>query len=439
MPAPRITQTPDLIEYVPRFEKQLAARAFPEQTKLLFIGGVGFGKTLTMADFVLEECFNYPLGQMMVAGATIPAMKLATIVKLLESFRAMNVWYNYIEYKQEVHFSNGTWFKFQSLDVPTKELEGSELHALAVDEITACPRAQVFSLLNRVRRQSSVASAWNKALKFNLPTLGLTRPGDADWWDYSRRVLFCGNPPEAGHWLEEAFIPTDEDTPPIGEYIQASTYENKLLPDDYIAGLEKQYPPGSFMHKRMMLGLFGIPAEGAIYDVFDPAVHIIERDRLRDEDVALWIQSIDLGAGGQGGDPFVWLQAALTKDQRVVITHEYYNRAGALLADHAAYIRAHAKHGVTFCDYGAQQRMELRALGIRTRPANKDLLMGIHAVRARLANHQLFLVRDAAPMLLRELPFYTWQPGDKPHAANGDHALDCMRYIISGIDLPRSE
>jgi phage terminase large subunit len=438
---------PDEVEYVPRFDKQIKVNEAAPHCRLLFVGGVGFGKTLSMGDFVLEECMNYPDGQMMVAGATIPAMEAATIKKLLENFRERNVWYEYKSYKQTVHFSNGTWFRFQSLDVPQKELEGSELHALAIDEITSCPRKQVFSLLNRVRRQSPVAREYQlQKIIHGEDNLdghdeGVIRPGDPGWWDYSRRVLFAGNPPEPGHWLEKEYIPVEEDAPVLGDYIAASTYENKLLTKDYIANLEKQYPPGTHLHRRMMLGEFGVPMEGAVYAEYNPKRHLITADQLPfdpngEEQIVMWVNGLDLGHGKQ--DAFVYLIGALSNRNTIYIVDEYYSTEPKVMQQHARSIRSKHRGGAIWSDWSTRDRMELAALGIKTLPANKDIAMGIHSVRARFATDKIKIVRSRCPNLLREMSAYEWGPDDKPKkGTEGDHAMDAMRYMVAGIDLPR--
>lgn len=427
----------EIVEYVPLFSKQLEVHRAPPHSKILFTGGVGFGKTRTLGDFLLQECCSYPDGQVICFGATRPSMKLATIPKVLDEITARNVWVSYKDYLGEVHFSNGSWFKFQSLDVSIDELAGSELSALAGDEVSGCDRAKVETLIERVRKSSPVAREYNKAIAFGLPTEGLIKPGDSGWWDYSRRVLLCCNPPEPGHWLEDKFLRRDGDTrEPSGIVIQASTYDNPLLPKDYIKDLERQYPPGSFLHKRRLLGLFGIPAEGAVYDIFNPEVHLVSADEVPTE-TKLGLNSIDLGSGGQRGDPFVFLCGVVDKSGNIFVTGEHYSREGLTLAEHAHQIRRLYKGGPIFCDYDSRDRLELAALGIRTIPATKPIMMGIHAVRARLARNSLFIVKESCPNLLMELPFYSWADGDKLIAARGDHALDALRYMVAGLDLPR--
>jgi len=383
--------------------KQYEVISQPKYTTTLFIGGVGYGKTRTLAQFVAKECLSYENNQVIVAGATLPAMKLSTIPKVIEYFDEIGLWYNYIEWQSIVKFDNGSWFKFQSLDVSDKELEGSEIGALAVDEISSCPMTRVKSLRNRCRRFKT-----------------------------SRRQLFCGNPPEYGSWLEGAFIPK-EGVKPWGKVVTASTYENKLLPADYIEQLEATHIPGSNGHKRMMLGMFGIPAEGAVYSNFNPAVSLIDQDQIEWDKVAGFITAIDLGHS----DPFVALYAAVMDNNDIVIFDEYYSTTPKLLSAHAVAIRARYRGGIFVCDYGAQQRMELAALGIRTQTVNKDILMGIHSVRARMSNGTIKIVRGRCPNLLHELPAYVWEGGDKIKAISGDHALDAMRYIVARLDLPR--
>lgn len=429
----------DEIEFVPRFDKQLEAHRQKDGEILLFIGGVGFGKTKTIGDVVGKIGCNYPNAQFMVAGSTKPSMKLSTIPKVIYELNERNIWFDYKEYTGEVFFPNGSWFKFQSLDVSREELEGSEIAALIFDEITGCPKDKVQALLHRVRQMSPVARKYQMELEFfGGPKEGTIRPGEKGWWDYPRSVLMCGNPPAPGHHLEDWFIRREGDTrPPLGRVIQASTYENRLLPADYIANLEKQHIPGSFTHKRMMLGMFGIPAEGAIYDTFDPATNIVEESQIPYEKVVSYISSIDFGSGGQNGDPFVYMQALVTTDGHIYVTDEYYSTDSRLYQHHATAIRSIYRNGPIFRDWESQLALELEALGVRkTFPARKEIILGIQQVRARFANKTLFFVRGRTPNLLREIAFYAWASGDKQVAPEGDHALDCLRYIVTGADFP---
>lgn len=449
MSAPKWTSDPDVVEYLPRFDKQIQVQFAPANETTLFIGGVGFGKTLSLADFLIEECGNYPNNQVMCAGSTKPSMDLATIEKVIDEIKARNVWIDFKDYLGEVYFANGSWFKFQSLDVSKQELEGSELGALAIDEISGCPKDKVEALLNRVRRKSPIAERYQMAMEYGVDTEGLITPDHPEWWDYSRRKLLCGNPPPPGHWLEDMFIRTDGDTrPPVGKVIQASTYENRLLTKDYIQSLERVHVPGTFQHKRMMLGMFGIPAEGAIYDVFSTSCIVSPNDVPWDEGVAI-IDGIDLGHG----DPFVYMRGLMVDRivngrRPIYIFGEYYSTP-KLLKDHKravehSFAKVTGPGGKTlplyrFCDYGGQERMEMEALGWKTIPANKDILMGIHAVRSRMANGQLFFVQGRTPNFMMELPFYQWKEGDKPYHEKGDHALDAVRYIVTGADIRRNK
>jgi hypothetical protein len=383
--------------------KQLEVLAAPQRSTTLFCGGVGYGKTRTMGAFAAEEGCTYPNNQYVVASSTLPQLKMATIPKLHEFYDEMGIWYDYSEYRQTVTFGNGSWYKYQSLDVPNRELEGSELGALLVDEVTACPEQQVRSLMNRVRRKGT-----------------------------SRRVLLCGNPPEPGHWLEKAFLPDPMgESEPWGKVVTASTYENPLLPLDYIKRLETMYPPGSFMHRRMMLGEMGVSAEGAVYAEFDPREHIVTESEVPWGDAQYWVSAIDLGHG----DPFVWLAGFFDSHDVLWVFDEYYCKEPRVMAGHAMAIRQKYRGGLVVCDYGAQERLELSALGVNTVPAHKDILMGIHAVRARMANGMIRFVRGRTPNLMREMPTYIWHDGDKPKSKEGDHALDTLRYIVAAIDL----
>ena len=116
--------------------------------------------------------------------------------------------------------------------------------------------------------------------------------------------------------------------------------------------------------------------------------------------------------------------------------------------------------GHLVADHDRQEREELRAVGVETVPARKDIIRGIEAVERRLATRYgealpgLVLVEDEnlrhrvtgrcdCRPLVDELLGYRYPPapkrvdgpsrGDLP-LKRDDHAVDSLRYVISAID-----
>lgn len=357
-----------------------------EEPVVCWIGGVGTGKSWAMAWWVLSECMKYPGNIGMLAAATNPQLRMATIPTFKEVFALAGVDYEFSEWRGVFEFANGSWFKAQSLDIPAAELKGSTLGFLAVDEVDACPKEHIEKLIARLRRQNA-----------------------------SRRCRMTGNSPPPGHFLEQWYGPTA--VRKRGRLLQSSTYENHLLPKDYIEKLETQYPPGTVEYRRYVLGEIGVPLEGIVYREFDKH-HIVKATDVPWNRVIGYINALDLG----NNHYTVFLRAAVTDDDRIYVYGEHAARV-MLLEDHAREIHKlldsdpanvaskpqYDPVGPVWADHDAQDRMELAALGIDTIPAVKDdKAMGIDAVRHRLRHNTLFFVEGATPQLLGELPNYVW-------------------------------
>jgi hypothetical protein len=376
----------------------------PEQT-VCCIAGVGTGKSLLLGWMVAREAYKYPNNIIIVAAATAPQLKMSTIPTCLEAWDMMGIAYVYKEYKATVEFPNGSWLKFQSLDIPAAELKGSTIGALFVDEIDACGQQHIESLRQRVRRPLS-----------------------------SRVERFFGNSPPPGHWLEEKFAPREIGARTWGRLFTASTYENRFLAADYIARLEGQYPPGTPAHDRYMMGKMGIAIEGAVYAEYAPERHWVKRSDVP-KDLWQFAYGLDLGHD----HPTVFLKAALAQDDTLYILKEHA-RSRALLREHAAAITEMYAGGPIFSDHDAQDRFELLDLGVNTVPADKDVLRGIQAVRRRLRDDKLKIVAEDCPRLCWEFPRYVWDKNEKPKKIDDD-ALDALRYVSVGFDAtdPRDE
>lgn len=367
------------------------------------IAGVGTGKSLLLGRLVAREVCKWPKNLGVIAAATAPQLRMSTIPKCLEAWDEIGLWYSYKEYKATVEFANGSWLKFQSLDIPAVELKGSELGFLMVDEIDGCGKDHIEALRQRVRRPLT-----------------------------SRVERFFGNSPPPGHWLEEKFIPHPDKPKPWGKLFQTMTYENKFLAPDYIERLENQYPPGTPAHDRYMLGKMGVAIEGAVYPEFDPKRHCITEAELP---AGLWRYGYGLDLGHD--HPTVFIKAALGDDGVLYVMDEHA-KSRELLKVHAARIMQMYVGGPIFSDHDAQDRYELADLGVGTVPADKDVLRGIQAVRTRLRDGTIKFVASKCPRLMWEFPRYVWHTPvgavmERPKKIDDD-ALDALRYLVIGLD-----
>ena len=210
-------------------------------------------------------------------------------------------------------------------------------------------------------------------------------------------------------------------------------------------------------YERLRLGHWAA-AEGLIYDMFDPAVHLHKPIEHPPDSWTRW-WGVDFGFT----NPFCWQAWAQDPDGRLYLYKEIY-RTQTLVEDHARAIIAATRtaHGKepppreVVCDHDAEGRATLEAkLGLSTTAAHKSVLEGIEAVKERLkvqpdGKPRLYICRDALigrdqalvaasrPVCTSdEVLEYIWDDKTKkeqPRKEN-DHGMDTARYVVAAVDL----
>ena len=219
--------------------------------------------------------------------------------------------------------------------------------------------------------------------------------------------------------------------------------DNEHLDPAFVASLKAQYV-GLFF-KRYILGLW-VPAEGAVYDMFDQDRHVVS-DLPR---IERWL---GLGIDHGTRNPFHAVLLGLGVDRRLHITREWRwdsARQRRQLSD-AEYSRelrqwlttvpvpTTALHGVhperTIVDPSATGfRVQLHQDGMPTVVADNEVLPGIRTVQSLYAL-DLLDIHESCPELIRETIGYSWsdkaaeQGLDEP-IKKADHGPDAKRYDI---------
>lgn len=220
---------------------------------------------------------------------------------------------------------------------------------------------------------------------------------------------------------------------------------------------------------RLLKGIWAA-AEGAVYEEWDPAVHLLERTTTRyglTGDAAApipegWrrLRVIDFGYT----NPFVCQWWAVDPDGRMFLYRELYH-SQRLVEDHARQIREldeGERIEVTIADHDAEDRATLKRHGVPTVPAFKAVSRGIQAVQARLRPAgdglpRLFLLRDSLverdellaeekkPLATeQEWDGYVWQksadgrPNKEEPVKLDDHGMDALRYAVAYVDELRA-
>jgi len=206
-------------------------------------------------------------------------------------------------------------------------------------------------------------------------------------------------------------------------------------------------------YRRLRLGQWAA-AEGAVYEDFDRAVHLIDPFPIPDD----WtrIRAIDFGYT----NPFCCQWWAIDGDYRMYLYREIY--MSRLLVEDAAVIinRLSESESIyaTVADHDAEDRATLERHGIPTVPAMKAVSPGIQAVQSRLrkagdGKPRLFIMRGAlveVDQSLREVhkplctdeefDSYIWRPikdgtpNKEDPLKKDDHGMDTTRYAVCLVD-----
>ena len=259
------------------------------------------------------------------------------------------------------------------------------------------------------------------------------------------------NPGPPGHWILNRsrlhiLQSTHRDNPEI--YDDAGT-----LTDQGRARLEPLEALTGVRRERYLLGKWA-QAEGAVYEEFDRAIHVLPAVPT----CVRFVVSIDFGLT----NPFSAQLWGLDGDGRMYLVREIY-MTGRIVEDHAQTIKEMCA-GRMVEAYVAdpadrEGRETLRRHGIATVAALNDVSTGIQAVQARLGNKdkgikpRLFVVsgalveRDeslakrARPVCTEgEFESYVWPKGADGKALKeepvkvDDHGMDAMRYAVMYVD-----
>ena len=280
---------------------------------------------------------------------------------------------------------------------------------------------------------------------------------------YSRQIATC-NPGPPSHWILQRakagrltlLESRHEDNPRMWDGKAWTQYGLSYLAKlDALTGARRE---------RLRYGRW-TQAEGQVYDLWDPSVHVVDRRELPREWRRIWV--VDFGYV----NPFVCQCWAVDDDGRLWLEWELY-RTKRLVEDHArdikrrigvspsAEIPAALRPSVIVCDHDAEDRATLeRHTGIPTVAAVKTVSDGLQAVSGRLkvqedGKPRLMLLRDALverdedlrdakkpQSTEEEFDGYVWDLGAGRKAKDAplkvdDHGMDAMRYAVMYLERP---
>ena len=251
------------------------------------------------------------------------------------------------------------------------------------------------------------------------------------------RFWFNCNPQGPRHWFKENWI--DERTKKGLLYLHFTMEDNFSLSEKIKQRFRNQYE--GLFYERYIKGLW-VLAEGLIYDMFDPARHVV---RLKD------IAKILTGAcyvscdyGTQNATVFkLWVKGT---DRVWYCVREYYysgreqkrQKTDAQYVDDMKAFVGDAKPRAIIVDPSAASFIEaLRQAGWPVIKADNDVLDGIRFM-AELLTLGRIKYTDNCAHTIEEFGLYAWDPkaadrGEDAPVKENDHCMDADRYFGNTI------
>lgn len=250
------------------------------------------------------------------------------------------------------------------------------------------------------------------------------------------------NADSSGHWLRKKFM--------LNGALDLRQWhftldDNPYLPQAYKDALTAEYGVGSLFYKRFVQGLW-ILAEGSIYDMWNPDVHVVKTLP------PMW-RWISLGVDYGTTNPFsgvllgtmgeqMYLAAEWRydsrKERRSLTDVEYSGRLKQWLATYrpTGAIQPGVTPEMVAVDPSAASFMQqLYRDGWSPTPAENGVLDGIRLMSSLLTTGRL-RVHESCVGLIDEIPGYSWDPAkalrgiDAPIKVD-DHSADAARYAIA--------
>lgn len=390
---------------------------------LLLTGAAGGGKSRTAAEKVNAYCWTYPNSTWLIlrkakewTGKSIVPFMWKTVMGMDKRIRYNKSEDTFYYPNGSVIYSGGMMDDKQRESVRSIGGDGG-LDGAWFEEGNAFTRNDYEEIIGRVRHTA------------------------ADW----QQIIITTNPDAPTHWIYKDLIQGGE-----AKVYYSAAKDNPNNSPAYLGNLQKLT---GVMKERLVDGRW-VQAEGAIFDEYDPQIHMIDA-----KDCPPFIRryrAVDFGYS----NPFVCQWWGEDADGRLYRYREIY-QTKRLVEDITKQIARLSEGEVitaTVADHDAEDRATMSRHGIDTLPAKKDVASGLQAVKGRLKVQEdkkprLYFVRGAlveVDQLLEadkkptctedEMPGYAWQkyPDGKPNKEQpvkiNDHGCDTTRYMVKHVD-----
>jgi PBSX family phage terminase large subunit len=251
------------------------------------------------------------------------------------------------------------------------------------------------------------------------------------------------NPDSPAHWVKRRYLDRLDELPDWRTFSFVLD-DNPALEQSYKDSIRREYT--GLWYRRFVLGEW-VAAEGAVFDMWNPAEHIVPWTDLPDM-ARLLAVGIDYGTTnptaalllGEGVDHRLYLVDEWRHDPAHARVRLTDSQLSAGLRDwldrpHLPRPNALRPQWIVADPSSASFRVQLHNDGLTTAAADNDVAYGIRVMSSLLAEKRL-RIADRCRGFIAEAPGYSWDDtatakGTDAPVKVADHSLDAGRYAIT--------
>lgn len=374
-------------------------------------GSVRSGKTVGTLWAFMQECYKCPDSQIFMVGHSSETIYQNAIRLLLESeqfamFRPLCTWH---AGKRCLKFMDKT---IQTLGARDEgaigQFQGKTMSLVYCDEMTLYPDSIIDMIDTRLSNPHSMGFA-------------------------------SMNPSYPEHKIKGWIDKADKGDPNYYA-LHFTLDDNPFVDEDYKKRVGSSL--SGVFYKRNYLGIWCL-AEGAVFDFFDKALHVVKRPPTAAD---YWVAGIDYGTvnafacvlvGVSTGKytntgPQLWVEKEYYWDPKVTKRQKVNSE---FAEDMVEFLEPYGVKKIYIDPSAESFSLDLRRRGLLPIHANNDVYNGIQTLSSELRSGKVLICADCKN-LIRETEGYMWDPkkaklGEDAPMKNNDHAVDALRYVIA--------
>jgi len=381
-----------------------------------FVGGFGTGKTETLANCAIRDGLESSSALIALYEPTYDLVRLILAPRMEEKLSSLGIRYKYNKQENIIYTSSGQCgdFVLRTLENPARII-GYESYRAHVDEIDTLKKDQAKLAWQKIiarnrQRPDGIPDPFNRVSAYTTPE------------GYRFVYDTWGRNPKPGYVM-----------------VQAATYSNPFLPDDYVQTLRDSYPAA--LIDAYIEGRFTNLTSGSVYPDFDRVLNHSEATLQEGEPALIGMDFNRLHMSAviyvmRDGWPVAVDEITDGRDtpQMVELFLERYKRRG-----HAVTIFPDASGQNSSSKNASESDLSIirqAGLAVRVNSTNPAIMDRVNAVNALILNGQgerrLKVNTHRCPHLTDGLEQQAFDKNGMPDKSSGiDHVIDAAGYPLA--------